>query len=126
MVKRNRYTPTPAVVDRAWPFQIALPDDLCTGNCFTLITQFCQERELCPMKRQVQAIWPDGRYEHWRLYCFTDLASALVFRDHFCGTMFDPKRDRENGRVRGVWRRKGEYRRTLDLGPLSVPEILRN
>jgi hypothetical protein len=57
---------------------------------------------------------------------FADLASALAFRDHFCGIMFDPKRDRENGLMRGVWRRTGEYKRILDLGPLRVPEILRN
>ncbi|RWP39985.1 hypothetical protein [Mesorhizobium sp.] len=91
-----------------------------------MIREFCEERRLAPMKRLVQAIWPDGRYEDWRLYCFADLASALAFRDHFCGIMFDPKRDRENGKAPGVWRRTGEYQRTLDLGPLSVPEILRN
>jgi hypothetical protein len=31
--------------------------------------------------------------------------------------MFDPKLDREGGRWQGVWRRQGEYRRVLDLGP---------
>ena len=126
MVQRNRSTPSPAAIDRDWPFQVALPDDLCTGHSFTLIRDFCRERGLSPLRRQVQAIWPDGRYENWRLYCFADLASAHVFRDHFCGIMFDPRRGRENARVHGVWRRTGEYQRILDLGPLSVSEILRN
>ncbi|WP_133116235.1 hypothetical protein [Mesorhizobium wenxiniae] len=61
-----------------------------------------------------------------RLYCFADEASAQAFQDHFPGLIFDPKCDRENGLVRGVWLRTGEYKRILDLGPLSVREILRN
>ncbi|MCA0046298.1 hypothetical protein LB577_04930 [Mesorhizobium sp. B283B1A] len=71
------------------------------------------------------AVWleADGDY---RLHCFSDAESAQAFLDHFEGLRFDPKRDRENGKVRGVWRRAGEYRRVLDLGPLSVPEILRS
>ncbi|AMX99511.1 hypothetical protein A4R29_08415 [Mesorhizobium ciceri biovar biserrulae] len=76
--------------------------------------------------RQVQAIWPNGEYEDYRLYCFAEAPAAAAFRDHFDGVMYDPKRDREKGNVRGVWRRIGEYKRILDLGPLSVPEILRN
>ncbi|WP_147377695.1 hypothetical protein [Mesorhizobium waimense] len=104
---------------------MALPDDLCTGHSFALIRTFCQTRGLSPLVRQVQAIWPDQKYENWRLYCFADQASAQAFLDHFAGVMFDPRRDRENGKARGVWRRSGEYKRILDLGPLSVPEILR-
>ncbi|MER9236908.1 hypothetical protein NKI56_33795 [Mesorhizobium sp. M0622] len=48
--------PTPARIDREWPYQIALPDDLCTGHSFALIREFCEERGLVPMTRQVQAI----------------------------------------------------------------------
>ncbi|TGQ05244.1 hypothetical protein EN858_30000 [Mesorhizobium sp. M4B.F.Ca.ET.215.01.1.1] len=91
-----------------------------------MIREFCEERRLSSMKRLVQAIWPDGQYEDWRLYCFADEASAQAFLDHFPGVVFDPKRDRENGKAHGVWRRTGKYKRILDLGPLSVPEILRN
>jgi hypothetical protein len=70
-----------------------------------------------------QVALPD---ENWHLYCLADEASAQAFLDHFPGVMFDPKARRENGKARGVWRRPGEYKRTLDLGPLSVPDILRN
>jgi len=54
------------------------------------------------------------------------VASARAFREHYGGEMFDPKRDRENGRAKGAWRRKGEYKRILESGPLSVHELLRN
>lgn len=116
----------PSPASRECPYQVALPDDLCCGQSFAVIRDFCQERGFSPRIRHVQAIWPDGKYENWRVYCFADPASASAFIDHFGGVMFDPKRDRENGRARGVWRRSGEYTRILDLGPLSVPEILRN
>ena len=126
MVKRSRASPTPSVIDRDWPHQVALPDDLCTARNFTIIAKFCQERGLKHQTRLVQAIWPNGKYEPYRLYCFSDTASAEAFRDHFEGLMFDPRRDRENGKVRGAWRRTGEYTPVLDLGPLSVPETLRS
>ena len=74
----------------------------------------------------MQVIWPNGKYEPYRLYCFSDTASAEAFRDHFEGLMFDPRRDRENEKVRGAWRRPGEYTPVLDLGPLSAPETLRS
>jgi hypothetical protein len=41
VIERNRVTPSPAVIDRDWPFQVALPDDLCRGHSFTLLSQFC-------------------------------------------------------------------------------------
>ncbi|MER8859106.1 MULTISPECIES: hypothetical protein [unclassified Mesorhizobium] len=114
------------MIDRDWPHQVALPDDLCTDRNFTMIAKFCQERGLKHQTRHVQAIWPNGKYETYRLHCFGDAASAEAFLDHFEGLMFDPRRDRENGKVRGVWRRTGEYAPVLDLGPLRVPEILRS
>ncbi|MER8959873.1 hypothetical protein [Mesorhizobium sp. M0701] len=60
--------PTPARIDPEWPYQIALPDDLCTGQSFALIREFCGARGLAPNGRQVQAIWPDHKYENWRLH----------------------------------------------------------
>jgi hypothetical protein len=45
--------------------------------------------------------------KNWRLYCFADEASGK-----WQGT--------------GCLAPDGEYKRILDLGPLSVPEILRN
>ncbi|MGX8007826.1 hypothetical protein ACVDG8_001855 [Mesorhizobium sp. ORM8.1] len=108
------------------PQQVALPDDICTDRNFALIGRFLQERGLTCRTRGVTAIWEDGKQELWRLHCFADNEAAAAFLDHFGGVMFDPKRDRENGNVHGAWRRKGAYQRILELGPLSVPDILRN
>jgi len=126
MVRRSRSIPAPSVVDQKWPHQVALPDDICTDRNLTIITRFCQDADIKPQIRHVQAIWPNGEYENWRVHCFGDATAAQAFLDHFGGVMFDPKLDREKGKTRGVWRRTGRYERILDLGPLSVPEILRN
>ncbi|UCI32870.1 hypothetical protein [Mesorhizobium sp. B4-1-4] len=125
LVKRNRVKPSPTVIDRQWPHQVALPDDICTERNFTMIARFCEKMGAAPQIRHVQAVWPDGKYEEWRLHCFANQADAKAFLDRFGGIMFDPAKDRENGRAMGVWRRTGEYQRILELGPLSVPEILR-
>lgn len=108
------------------PHQVALPDDLCVHRNLTLISAFLEEHGLDCVTTSVQAIWPCGKYEQMRLHCFADAESAAAFQRRFGGEMFDPKRDREGGRVRGSWRRKGEYQRVLDLGDLHVPQLLRN
>ncbi|BCM19284.1 hypothetical protein [Mesorhizobium sp. J8] len=126
MVRRSRSIPPPSVIDRDMPHQVALPDDICTDSNYTLITRFLRERALICRTRAVIAIWEDGKQEQWRLHCFADREAAAAFLDHFGGIMFDPKRDRENGRARGVWRRQGAYERILKMGPLSVPEALRS
>ncbi len=123
---RSRSIPPASTIDRDWPHQIALPDDLCVAHNLTLIHEFCVERGYDFWIRHVQAIWPKGKYEDWRLHCFRDPAAAEAFQAHFGGIVFVPDRDRENGRARGVWRRQDEYKRILDQGPLSVPEILRS
>ncbi|UCI08688.1 hypothetical protein [Mesorhizobium sp. B1-1-8] len=126
MVRRSRGIPAPSTIDSKWPHQIALPDDICTDRNFTLIRRFLEGHGLSCRTRAVIAIWEDGAQQQWRLHCFADAAAAKAFLDHFGGVVFDPKRDRENGRARGVWRRNGVYERILEIGPLSVPEILRN
>jgi len=54
-----------------------------------------------------RSIWEDGKQEQWRLHCFAQRETTATFLDHFGGVVFDPKRDRENGCARGVWRRQG-------------------
>ena len=115
-----------SAIDRAYPYQVALPDDICCMHNLAMITEFCRKRGLIHLTRHVTAIWPNGKQEHYRLHCFADLASAESFKDHFGGVMFDPKRNRENGLARGAWHRKDEYKRILESGPLRVPEILRD
>lgn len=60
MVKRNSYAPSPTRVDREWPYQVALPDDLCVAHNFNLIMAFFHENAVPHVVRQVQAIWPSG------------------------------------------------------------------
>jgi len=108
------------------PHQVALPDDICTDRNYTMIRRFLEERRLTCRTRAVIAVWEDGKQEQWRLHCFADQGAAADVLERFGGVMFDPKKDRENGRARGVSRRKGAWQRILNLGPPSVPEVLRN
>ncbi|CDX11737.1 hypothetical protein MPL3356_110130 [Mesorhizobium plurifarium] len=78
MVRRSRSIPTPTVIDREMPHQVALPDDICTDRNFTLIRRFLQERGLQCRTRAVTAVWQDGKQEQWRLHCFAD-PGALYF-----------------------------------------------
>ena len=107
MVRRSHSIPAPSTIDRDVPHQVALPDDICTGSNFTLIDRFLREHAMVCRTRAVIAIWDSGSQEQWRLHCFADREAAATFLDHFGGIMFDPKRDRENGRARGAWRRHG-------------------
>lgn len=76
---------------------------------------YCEERGMTFQIRQVQAVWPNGKYEEYRLHCFAGPAEAEAFLDHFQGEVFDAKRNREKGKMRGVWRRSDEYRRIPTL-----------
>ncbi|TPL05819.1 hypothetical protein FJ938_14490 [Mesorhizobium sp. B2-4-14] len=105
--------------------QVALPDDISIDHNYTLVTRFLRERGLKCRTRAVIAAWEDVKQEQWRLHCFADRYAAAAFLDHFGGIVFDPKRDRENGRARGIWHRKGTYERILEIGHLSVMEALR-
>lgn len=113
-------------VDRRYPHQIALPDDLCAGHSYEKLRAFFRERELEYVTRFAMAAWPNGKLEEQRVHCFASPEDAAAFVDLFGGIPFDPKKDREGGRIRGIWRRDGEYVRILDQGPLHVQEALRN
>jgi len=126
MPGRHKGIPPVSFIDKDFPFQVAIQDDLCCGPNLTLISRFCEEHGLDHRTRHVIATW-DGLHKqmNYRLHCFRDIASAELFQSHFGGEMFDPKKDREGGRTRGAWRRTDTYHRLVELGPLSVPLILR-
>ncbi|NGN44703.1 hypothetical protein G6N74_26965 [Mesorhizobium sp. CGMCC 1.15528] len=124
--KRSSFTPSASVIDREYTHQVALPDDICTQDNFTIILEFFLARGWRYFTRNVQAIWPNGKYQSMRLYCFADRASAEAFQAHFGGEFFDPAHDRDDGRIRGAWRRDGVWTRLLESGPLKVPKILRD
>lgn len=117
---------SPTRIDERFPHQVGLPDDICTDRNYTLISAFLRTHALPHKLRRVQAVWPNDRYQDFRLHCFADRASAEMFQAHFGGEFFDPQRDREGQRAQGIWRRAGPWTRLLESGPLSVPDILRH
>ena len=90
---------SPAMVDRGWPHQIALPADRVAGNTAT-IHAFCHNLSLCPRGHSV-------RYQHrdYVVFCFADPAHAERFCAHFDGEPFDP-RDRGRGTRWNQWRKR--------------------
>jgi hypothetical protein len=115
-----------AAVDRRWPHQVALLDDLCVMNNFEIIRRFCEKRSISPRSPAVTAVWPNRKCETFRLHCFAERADAEAFMAEFGGVLFDPKRDRGKGKMRNAWVRTEEWRRVLESGPLKIPEILAN
>ena len=126
MPGRHRGNLPASFIDRDYPFQVAIQDDLCVAQNLTIIMNFCEEHGLDCKTRKVTATWQGSHHQMtYRLHCFRDLASAELFRSHFSGEMFDPQKDREGGKTHGAWRRADTYHRLVELGPLSVPAILR-
>ncbi|MFI0844462.1 hypothetical protein [Mesorhizobium sp. IMUNJ 23232] len=120
MVRRNQSGPTPTRIDRDFPHQVALLDDVCVDRNFQRIHEFCKGLGVEWHTRHVIAIWPNGKHENHRLHCFADAAPAEAFQAHFGGVMFDPKRDRQGGLAKGAWKRSEPWRRIVRAeGPYS-------
>lgn len=113
-----------AAIDRGWPHQVALLDDLCVWNNFTIVRRFCESLSIAPRSRSVIAVWPNRKQEDFRLHCFAERADAEAFAAEFGGVHFDPIKDRGKGKRRNAWIRTGEWRRVLESGPLKVPDFL--
>ena len=112
-----------STVDREWPHQVAIFDDLCCYTNYEIIVRFCASLSVCRKTRQVTTLWPNGKCETHRLCCFKERADAQAFIDHFGGVHFDPVKDRVKGR-RGAWIRSDEWTKVTESGPLRVPAIL--
>lgn len=123
--KRSSSIPSPAVIDRGWPHQVALQDDLCGDRNFDLLQAYFDRKGLKPHTRSVLAKWQSGQVQDFRLYCFADQADAREFRAIFGGQTFNPATDRDGGRAFGIWHRNDLWTRLVESGPLSVPTILR-
>jgi len=121
---RSRSKPSATVIDREWPHQIALPDELCCDPNFKMIGQWFADSGVGQMTRQVTAVWSQTRQETWRLYCFRKESDANAFQAHFGGVRFDPKRDRHKGLARAVaWHRTGTWEQMTASGPLRLHPI---
>lgn len=115
-----------AAIDRLWPYQVALLDDLCVMHNFQIIRRFCENLSIAPRERSVTAVWPNRKCETFRLHCFAERADAEAFIAEFGGVHFDAKTDRGKGKRRDAWVRNEEWQRVLESGPLKIPEILVN
>ncbi|TKT79027.1 hypothetical protein [Aquamicrobium sp. LC103] len=112
-----------ARIDREWPHQVAILDDLCCRENYWILDAFCRARSASPRARSVIAIWPDGKLATFRIYCFQERVHAQEFIKAFGGEPFDPS-DRAKGR-KDTWFRTDEWRPILESGPLRVPDSLR-
>lgn len=79
---------SPGQVDRAFPHQIALHEELCTGTPrYEIVRDFA--RPLSVATRTHRFI----RDDHWYLvFCFKERADAETFLARFGGEWFDPSR----------------------------------
>src|SRR5262249_58964293 len=71
---------SPAMVDRDWPHQVAVPAQQCLGRSTTVIYEFCKNLSLCPRGHSV--MWEDRWYQ---VFCFKDAAHATRFMARFGG-----------------------------------------
>ena len=122
--RHSRTTPSPARIDREYPHQVALLDDLCVAGNYDLIRTFCGELGVAWYTRHVKVIWPCGKQEDFRAHCFADPDAAAAFRARFGGAVFEPRQDREGGGARGAWLRVEPWQHATASGPLRVPEAL--
>ena len=90
---------SPAMVDRDWPHQVAVPAQLCLAPNTAVIHEFCKELSLCPRGHSV--MWQDRWYQ---VFCFKDPAHAACFLARFGGEPFDPKQ-RGRGRRWARWKK---------------------
>jgi hypothetical protein len=78
-----------AMVDRNWPHQIALPENLNVWPAYKVIHDFCKNQSLSLCDRghsfKVGADW-------FVVYCFAERAHAEKFKKRFNGEWFDPKK----------------------------------
>lgn len=81
---------SPAGVDRGWPHQVALQEELCGGRYFEIHKSFNEGRSLCSRGHHVH-YEPYG----YRVFCYADKKDAEAFLWTFGGTWFD---HRERGK----------------------------
>ena len=115
-----------ARIDKELPHQVALPDDICCMENFTIIAEFCRRYSYRVETKKVTAIWPNGTSVALRLHCFADRADAEAFAAHFEGEHFNPAVDYGGKRRhRGAWRRTGSWEFKEQWGPLRMPKFFR-
>jgi hypothetical protein len=90
---------SPAVIDRGWPHQVALPASASQNRGCQLIHDFCKELSLCARGHSVC-----HEDEWFNVFCFSDAADAAKFLQRFGGEKFDP-RQQGKGSNWAQWRK---------------------
>ena len=95
---------SPSMLDRGWPYQVALPTEDERGERLRFdkdVERFCRGQRLTLAPRHHQ-VHHDGKW--WIVYCFAEPEHAERFRKAFHGEPFNPK-DRGKGTNWMKWRR---------------------
>lgn len=88
---------SPAMIDRGWPHQVALPARACEQGGYKAIRAFCTDLSLCSPGHSV---FHDRDW--FNVYCFAEPADAKKFLTRFGGEAFDPK---QRGRSWAIFQR---------------------
>jgi hypothetical protein len=91
---------TASMIDRGWPYQVALPADEVNGHKYAMVYGFCRELSLCPRGHTVHR-----SNITYCVFCFADPAHAALFRERFSGEVFSPS-DRGRGSEWFLWRKR--------------------
>jgi len=87
-MNRRKGELTPSAIDRGWPFQIILLQELSSGKLYAEQTEFCEKQKLMRCSRG-HSIFHEDR--HYNVHCFATKAGAQAFLDRYGGEWFDPK-----------------------------------
>ncbi len=91
---------SPAMIDRGWPHQVALPARASLNGGYKIIHEFCAGLSLCARGHSVVY---EG--EWYNVYCFADPGDAQKFLQRFGGEPFDPAQ-RGKGSRWAQWRKQ--------------------
>jgi hypothetical protein len=108
-----------SMIDKKWPHQVAVHEELVRGFHFEPQLQFSRSLSAAPRGRALTVCWPGSQCEGYHLYCFAKREDAEAFVDRFGGEHFDPTKDRGKGKQRNCW-----MRNTMGDRRQRYPEIL--
>jgi hypothetical protein len=102
-MSRRKGEISPAVIDRRWPFQVALHAEICTDDQFAPLHGLGQSLNAAPRWRHVTKKEATGYEATYNLVCFARKEEAQAFIDQAGGRHFDPVKDREGPKNRNIW-----------------------
>lgn len=104
-MSRRKGEPTGAQIDRAHPYQVALPEDRVGGANYDVVHGFCKGLSIHRRTQSVYAQWAEPRGGYFIIFCFAKKEDAERFAAEFDGIPFDPKQDRGKGERKRFWDR---------------------